>query len=397
MLTLEELKSITLERQGLRYDALFGGGKAAVGQAVGQLGYLQIDTLSVVERAHHHTLWTRIPDYKTDYLDELVQERQIFEYWFHAASYLPIRDYRFAQLQMLEVRDNDSHYYKVDSTVMQYIIDTIRAEGPKRARDFENQAKKKGSWWDWKPTKIALERLFLQGDLMVSGREGMQKTYDLPERVLPATIDLRMPSPMEFASYLVKTYLNAYGWTTVKQITHLKTGEGIRKDVNEVLSVMLEGRMVESIHIKGCPPVFVRCDLMEVKAERNTTEIRLLSPFDNAIIHRDRLKQFFDFDYRMECYAPKEKRQYGYFCLPILFGNTFVGRVDCKAHRKQQQFEIIHLHVENQSVDLDLWAKPFAERIKQFVLFNGCTSLKLSQVSPSNGTSALRKLLEGLF
>ncbi|ERJ57397.1 winged helix-turn-helix domain-containing protein [Sphingobacterium paucimobilis] len=397
MLTIEELQSITLERQGLRYDAPFGEGKAAVGQALEQLGYLQIDTLSVVERAHHHTLWTRIPDYKTDYLDELVQERQIFEYWFHAASYLPMRDYRFAQAQMLEVRDNDSHYYKADSTVMQYIIDTIRAEGPKRVRDFENQAKKKGSWWDWKPTKIALERLFLQGDLMVSGREGMQKTYDLPERVLPATLDLTVPSPMEFANYLVKTYLNAYGWTTVKQIMHLKTGEGVRKDVKEVLSVMLEGRMVESIHIKCYPPVFVRCDLMEVKAERNIPEVRLLSPFDNAIIHRDRLKQFFDFDYRMECYAPKEKRQYGYFCLPILFGNTFVGRVDCKAHRKQQQFEIIHLHVENQSVDLDLWAKPFAERIKQFVLFNGCTSLKLSQVSPSNRTSALRKLLEGLF
>ncbi len=397
MLTIEELQSITLERQGLCSNSPFGNGKDAVCQALERLGYLQIDTLSVVERAHHHTLWTRIPDYQANYLDELVQERQIFEYWFHAASYLPIRDFRFAQPQMLEVRDNDSHYYKADSTRMQYIIDTIRAEGPKRARDFENQAKKTGSWWDWKPTKIALERLFLQGDLMIAGREGMQKTYDLPERVLPVAIDLTVPSPKEYASYLVKTYLNAYGWTTLKQITHLKTGEAIRKDVKEVLSMMHEEGMVKAIDIKGYPTVFVQHDLLEAKVGGNSPKIRLLSPFDNAIIHRDRVKQFFDFDYRIECYTPKEKRQYGYFCLPILFGNTFIGRVDCKAHRKQQQFEIIHLHLENQLIDFELWAKPFAERIKQFILFNGCTSLKLTQVSPQNKASAVRKLLENLF
>ncbi|MDR2283192.1 MAG: winged helix DNA-binding domain-containing protein, partial [Sphingobacterium sp.] len=334
MLTIEELQSITLERQGLCSNSPFGNGKDAVCQALERLGYLQIDTLSVVERAHHHTLWTRIPYYQANYLDDLVQERQIFEYWFHAASYLPIRDFRFAQPQMLEVRDNDSHYYKADSTIMQYIIDTIRAEGPKRARDFENQAKKTGSWWDWKPTKIALERLFLQGDLMIAGREGMQKTYDLPERVLPVAIDLTVPSPKEYASYLVKTYLNAYGWTTLKQITHLKTGEAIRKDVKEVLSIMHEEGMIEAIDIKGYPTVFLQHDLLEAKVGESSPKVRLLSPFDNAIIHRDRVKQFFDFDYRIECYTPKEKRQYGYFCLPILFGNTFIGRVDCKAHRK---------------------------------------------------------------
>ncbi|TDQ79450.1 winged helix-turn-helix domain-containing protein [Sphingobacterium yanglingense] len=397
MLTIEDLQSITLERQGLRYDASFGSGKDAVYQSLEQLGYLQIDTLSVVERAHHHTLWTRIPDYETSYLDELLEERQIFEYWFHAASYLPMQDFRFALPQMLEVRDNDSHYYNADSKVMRYIIDTIRAEGPKRARDFETQAKKSGSWWNWKPAKIALERLFLQGDLMISRREGMQKTYDLPERVLPEAIDLTIPTPREFASYLVKTYLNAYGWTTLKQILHLKTGETIRNDVRDVLSDLLEEGIIESIHIKGYPPVFVRYDLLGATAGISTPEIRLLSPFDNAIIHRDRVKQFFDFDYRIECYTPKEKRLYGYFCLPILFGNTFIGRVDCKAHRKQKQFEIIHLHLENQLIEFESWAKPFAERIKQFVLFNGCTSLKVSQVSPSNKTTKLRKLLEGLF
>ncbi len=396
-MTIEELQSATLERQGLLYDWPFGRGKEAVCRVLGQLGYLQIDTLSVVQRAHHHTLWTRIPDYETSYLDELVQERQIFEYWFHAASYLPMRDFRFALPQMLAVRDNDAHYYKADAKVIHYIIDTIRAEGPKRVRDFEAQTKKAGSWWDWKPTKIALERLFLQGDLMVSGRDGMQKTYDLPERVLPAATDLTVPSPMEFAGYLVNTYLNAYGWTTLQQILHLKKGEAIRKNVRDVLSGMLQEGTVRSIKVNGYPSVFVRQDLMEAKVRPYIPMIRLLSPFDNAIIHRDRVKQFFDFDYRMECYTPKDKRQYGYFCLPILFGNTFIGRVDCKAHRKLKQFEIIHLHIENQLIDVELWAKPFAEHLKQFVLFNGCTSLKVAQVSPSNRLSILKKMLESMF
>src|SRR5690606_31380740 len=121
-----------------------------------------------------------------------------------------------------------------DPKVMQYVIGTIREEGPKRAIDFESEKKNIGSWWNWKPAKLALERLFMQGDLMICGRNGMQKVYDLRERVLPQNVDDTEPSPFEFAEYLVKTYLRAYGFTTVKQITHLKIGEVLRKQVNEI-------------------------------------------------------------------------------------------------------------------------------------------------------------------
>ena len=167
-LNLPQLRFLTLESQGLTKPYPFGKGKDAVLKALEHLGYLQIDTLSIVERAHHHTLWTRIPDYTTEYLDELVDERKLFEYWFHAASYLPMKDFRFALPQMLEVKQSKTHYYNADPKVMKYVLDTIRGEGPKKARDFENETKKAGSWWSWKPTKVALERLFLQGDLMIS-------------------------------------------------------------------------------------------------------------------------------------------------------------------------------------------------------------------------------------
>jgi uncharacterized protein YcaQ len=392
-LALSQLRFLTLESQGLTKPYPFGKGKDAVLKTVEHLGYLQIDTLSIVERAHHHTLWTRIPDYQTAYLDELVAERKIFEYWFHAASYLPMKDFRFVLPQMLNVKQSETHYYNADPKVMKYVLDTIRAEGPKKARDFENETKRAGSWWSWKPTKIALERLFLQGDLMISRRNGMQKTYDLTENVLPKSINTTLPTDLEFAEYLVKTYLNAYGFTTVKQITHLKTGELIRRNVDKVLKSMLQARTIQLINIENRPPVFVYKDLLEKSLNRTASSIRLLSPFDNSIIHRDRVKQFFDFDYKIECYTPKEKRQFGYFCLPILFGDTFIGRVDCKAHRKEKEFELIHLHIENTKIDIELWINPFLELVKNFATFNNCENLKLTKVSPIKLTDKIRQVL----
>ncbi len=393
-MTLQQLQRITLESQGLLQTSPFGKGKKAVLNVLEQLGYLQIDTLSVVERAHHHTLWTRVPDYKPEHLDELVKERKVFEYWFHAASYLPMKDFRFVLPQMLEVKLSKTHYYNAEPRIMQYVMDKIRTEGSKKARDFKSESKKTGSWWNWKPTKIALERLFLQGDLMISERNGMLKTYDIAERVLPKNIDLTKPSPIEFAEYLVKTYLRAYGFTTVEQILHLKTGETLRKNVHKVLNTMLQEGTIQKVNIEGLPSVFIQSNLTEKTVGKSKSNIRFLSPFDNSIIHRDRLKQFFDFDFRLECYTPKEKRQYGYFCLPILFNNTFIGRMDCKAHRKDKQFEIIHLHIENQNIDVEIWAKPFAELLRQFATFNRCESIKLTQVSPSKLSDTLKRVTE---
>lgn len=390
----QQLRLITLETQGLINAESFGTGKDAVLLALEHLGYLQIDTLSVVERAHHHTLWTRIADYKAEYLDDLVKERKVFEHWFHAASYLPMKDFRFALPKMLEIKQKGSQYYNADEKVMQHVMDTIRNEGSKRAIDFESEAKKPGSWWNWKPAKLALERLFIQGDLMICERNGMQKKYDLTERVLPSSVDTSPPSPFEFAEYLVKTYLRAYGFTTVKQITHLKTGLVVRKNVEEVLHSMLRENTVQRLESKEFPTVFLQSNLLDKTIQENDLSVRLLSPFDNAIIHRDRVTQFFGFDYRLECYLPKEKRKYGYFCLPVLFGDVFIGRADCKAHRKEKLFEIIHLHIEKEGANIELWETSFIKMVKNFAVFNGCSSIVLKQVTPSKLTAHLNQLLQ---
>jgi len=392
-LTLAQLRLLTLESQGLTTPFPFGKGKDGALAALEHLGYLQIDTLSIVERAHHHTLWTRLPDYQTGFLDALVEERKVFEYWFHAASYLPMKDFRFVLPQMLDIKQNGTRYYNADPKVMQYVLDTIRAEGPKRARDFENETKRAGSWWSWKPTKLALERLFMQGDLMVSSRNGMQKSYDVTERVLPASVDTTVPTQFEFAEYLVETYLKAYGFTTLKQVTHLKTNKVVKKNVIEVLQSRVLDGSIRQLNLGNLPPVFVANELLEKSLDKAVPTVRLLSPFDNAIIHRDRIRQLFDFDFRLECYLPSEKREYGYFSLPILFGDTFIGRVDCKAHRKEKEFELIHLHIENTAISPELWMEPFIASVKSFAAFNKCETLRLTRVSPAGLTNTIEKLL----
>ncbi|MDR0230460.1 MAG: winged helix DNA-binding domain-containing protein [Flavobacteriaceae bacterium] len=382
-LTIEQLRLITLTQQGLMPDAAFGLGKEGVLTAIQNLGYLQIDTISVIERAHHHTLWTRVPDYKSAYLDELVQEKKVFEYWFHAASYLPIDDFRFALPQMAKIKKDKKHYYSVDSKVIKYVLDTIKEEGPKRARDFENKKAVNGTWWEWKPAKIALERLFSQGDLMIAKRDGMQKTFDLTERVLPATINTQMPTALEMAEYLTKTYLNAYGFTTLGQITHLKTGSEIKKNVLQVLDSLCKQGTVQQITVEGMPPVYIQTRLLQNTPLYTKNSMVLFSPFDNAIIHRDRLQQLFDYNFRLECYLPKEKRQYGYFCLPILYRHHFVGRVDCKVHRKEKRLELINLHIENQELPIEEWVDTFCRLINDFSRFNSCDTITLTEVTPN--------------
>jgi len=192
---LKQLQRVTLLCQGLSTSHPFGKGKKAILSVFEHLGYVQIDTLSVIERVHHHIIWTRFPGYKIEYLEQLVKEHKVFEYWFHAASYLPMRDFRYALPQML-------HFQQ----------------------------------------KLPLKNFLCRGDLMVSGRDGMDKIYDLTERVLPDTINTTEPEPLEFAEYLVNTHLRAYGVTTVKQITHLRPGKVLRKNVELVLQTMLEAK-----------------------------------------------------------------------------------------------------------------------------------------------------------
>ena len=176
----EQLRRLVLRCQGLNRGNAFGRGRQGALRVLEHLGYVQIDTISVVARAHHHVFRSRIDNYRPDMLDQLVKQRAAFEYWFHAAAYLPMSDYRFALPRMNDIRAGVRKHWggRRDRKLEQAILDRIAAEGPLAARDFEGNGQG-GGWWEWKPAKRSLEVLFMQGDLMVTERSGFQKRYDL--------------------------------------------------------------------------------------------------------------------------------------------------------------------------------------------------------------------------
>jgi uncharacterized protein YcaQ len=373
MSNLGKLRRIALNQQGLLKNDSFGRGKAATLRAIEHLGYVQIDTISVVERAHHHVLWSRVSNYQPKFLDRLVRQRNLFEYWYHAAAWLPMRDFRFALPRMTKMNGERDWFQSCDRKLINHILKRVREEGPLRARDFEDTRKGKKQWWDWKPAKQALEQLFMQGELMVSGRQGFQKVYDLRERVLPDWVDTRLPAMSEYASYLVDTTLRAHGFATLKSICYLRKGQALRDAVREQLQLRIDTGSITTIVLNDYSLVYADARLLETRAPRSNAVVRILSPFDNAVIQRERGRDLFDFDYQIECYLPQPKRQFGYYCLPVLYRDRFIGRVDCKAHRSEKRLEIKALHIEHK-VD-DEFAEAFNHSVQSFALFNGCNEV----------------------
>ncbi len=378
MTSLARLRRIALERQGLLRKDPFGRGKGAVLRAIEHLGYVQIDTISVVERAHHHVLFARVPNYRPAHLDRLVRERLVFEYWFHAAAWLPMRDYRFALPRMAKMHGDRSWFPAADRKLQREILARIEAEGPLRARDFVDSDHDSAGWWEWKPAKQALDQLFMQGELMIRAREGFEKIYDLPERVLPAGTDTRMPSPAEYAAYLIDTTLRAHGFASQKSMTYLRKGQDLRRAVGAELAARVAARALVELDLGRRNPVYIDPELLERRAPRSRAQARILSPFDNCVIQRERTRELYGFDFQIECYVPGPRRRYGYFCLPILYRDRFVGRIDCKAQRRSGRLEIRALHLERE-VDSQ-FDDAFDAALDEFARFNGCGAVDRCKV-----------------
>ncbi len=369
------LKQLTLFNQGLGKTSRFAKGLDGTLQAIEHLGYVQIDTISVVERAHHHILWSRVPDYELSHLNSLVGERQIFEYWYHAASYLPMKDYRYALPAMMSVRKGESRYFnRGDQHLINEILARVRAEGKIRLRDIDKNNKKSlGNWWNTGPGRRAFEQLYMQGDLMICERNGMEKVFDLTERCMPENIDLSVPTLYEYAQYLFNNTLRAHGTFTWKQLVHLKKNN-LKEIMRVVLKEQIDAGVVSAIKLENGQTLYVDVAAMEQKVNTDFG-LKILSPFDNSLIHRDRLASLFEFDYRIECYVPAAKRVYGYFCLPILYQDELVGRVDCKAHRSIKELEVISLHLEKTIKNKELFLFELEQELKRFAAFNQCSTI----------------------
>ncbi|MEM1370070.1 MAG: crosslink repair DNA glycosylase YcaQ family protein [Cyanobacteria bacterium P01_H01_bin.15] len=391
------LRRLALAAQGLLQVQPYGRGLAGARKTINHLGYVQIDTISVVERAHHHVFYARVPEFEPAMTHQLLLNRDIFEYWAHAAAFLPIAGFRFSLPYKHAIKSGQTHWYRTrDTKLMGELLGRIRSDGPLRSRDIETNATKRAGWWDWKPAKKALEQLYMEGDLMVSDREGFQKTYDLTERVLPSHINAQMPSLEEFAAHLVDQQLRCHGVVSLKGLTYQRRNADLRKAVKALVNARLAQRTLEQVQVSSGEVFILAAGALERSLPRLNSRMLILSPFDNSVIQRERLKALFQYDYRIECYVPAAKRQYGYFCLPLLFRDEFIGRMDCKAHRKTSYLEIKSLYFEPHHFDEDQVIAAFLDAIAQFCHFQKCDSVSLTKAYPKHLTQRLHRALKPL-
>jgi len=376
-LTISEAKNIALYYQLYRFAG--SKGKAGILHCIQALGYVQLDTVSVIERAHHHTLWNRVRDYQQQWLDELLsKDRAIFEYWGHAASYLPMTDYRYSlprKKHFPETASWEKKFWSEHNELASKILDRITTDGPLSTKDFQDsrQDHKNKSWWDWKPAKITLELLMWKGDLMVTARHNFQRVYDLTERVLPQQTDTTYPTPDELGRYYVNRAIQSQGISSQYDIlNHMHTRE--KKTILKALESMLSnGELVEVRIANSVLAYYTTPEAIDIASTiKHPATLYLLSPFDNVTILRPRLQQLFSFDYTIECYVPAPKRLYGYWSLPMLYKGNLVGRIDLKAERKANSLLVQNLHWEKRSKPTASLLKTLEKALLEFAAFNNC-------------------------
>ncbi|NKB97019.1 MAG: winged helix-turn-helix domain-containing protein [Pseudomonadales bacterium] len=389
-----KVRRIALSAQGLTKDAPFGRGISGARKAIAHIGYVQIDTISVVERAHHHVLHSRVPNYQPSMLNKMLKDRSIFEYWSHAAAFLPMQDYRYSLIHREEILKRRQKWFRPKKDKMlRDILHRIETEGPLRSRDLEDTRTSRSGWWDWKPAKRALEQHFFQGDLMVTEREGFQKVYDLTERVIPPEIDTSKPDFRDYANHLVQQQLNCHGLVSRKGITYMRTNPKLKSAVKDQVDSLLEGGHLDEIELPDGRTYLCHAGQLDRSAPRSANKIKILSPFDNIVIQRERLQSVFDFDYLIECYVPEPKRQFGYFTLPLIYQSDFIGRIDCKAHRKTGVLEVRACHLEDGvTASFEALASAFLAALDSFLEFQGCNALHFSHANPKGFGKALRTL-----
>ncbi|MFK7774990.1 MAG: winged helix-turn-helix domain-containing protein [Saprospiraceae bacterium] len=354
------------------------------------LGYVQIDTISVIQRTHHHVLWTRNSKYEIGEIQKLVKAKKAFDYWAHAASYLPIEDFRFSLIRKSQVGEGDGFWYERNPKNMKFILDRIKAEGPLMSRDFKKEKIKSDLPWVKSPINQALMQLFSEGKIMIVERQGFQKKFDLAERALPQSVNTKMPTEKEYLKYLINRDLRAHGLKKAREIGYLLKID--RKKLKTVLEGMVKSDELDVNEIKGLEgEVYFSLPntLSDFSNKKIKKQFHILSPFDNLLIQRKRVKEVFDFEYLLECYVPEAKRKVGYFSLPLLYGDEFIGQIDLKADRKKKQLLLRNLVWEKKVKKSDTMRNAFRKKLNQLMQFNNCEELILEKKAKAAGSDFL--------
>ncbi|HPH97060.1 MAG TPA: crosslink repair DNA glycosylase YcaQ family protein [Anaerolineaceae bacterium] len=358
---------------------------------VGALGYVQIDTLHVVNRAHHVTFWARFGSYPIEDLHCLIYtpgQRRLYEGWGHAASLISLDHYRF---QRWRFHSSFRQWLEQDGNreLAAQTLERIRAhEGGLRVADFEYDGPRRGSWYDWKPSKMALEVLFAQGDLMISDRVNFQRVYDIRERVLPEWVDTTPVDPMEARRFCLEQAARALGIFELRHLTwyaHLMTTPArpaIKALAADGSLVEIQGESTQGVKTwlvhRDNLPLLEQAAAGEIRPERTT----FLSPFDSLFWAGERDQQLWGFRQVLECYKKPEDRIYGYFCFPILHRDRLVGRFDPRLDRKSGELHLTTLLLEPGIEPDELLVSETAAAMRDFMAWHGAKSLVIEKSDP---------------
>ncbi len=357
------VRTIALAAQGLHQPlgAAAQPDRERLLQVIRQVGCVQIDTLQVVRRSQYLVLWSRLGSYDPEVLDSLQmgEGRMLFEGWQHAASIIPLEEYRYQIPRQRYLREHPTNWYtrwlteKGSPQVIEHVRQRIRREGALKVSDFEHDGQKGGTWWNWRPAKVALEYLVAFGELMIAGREKFQRVYDLTERVLPAWVDTREPEIAARDRFWVERGAKSMGvglarhagdftWMKVTRSRPI-TASLIEQQVLVPVATRFENKSTGELFIhRDNLPLLEQAADGALRAERTT----FLSPFDSLWWAARRDEMLWGFHQALECYLPASKRVYGYFSLPILHKDRLAGRFDPKLERKTGLLRIKSLYLE---------------------------------------------------
>ena len=401
LLSQNGARALLLAAQGLDRRPAKKATKRDVLNAVRRMGALQIDTIHVVARSPYLVLWSRLGDYESSWLDELLAEGRIFEYWSHEACFLPAEDFPLYRHRMLDAESQGWHYSRAwveaHRREVEQLLAYVRERGAVRSADFERADGKAGGWWEWKTEKRALEMLFTAGELMIARRQNFQRVYDLRERVRPDWDDARLPPPAEAARELALKAVRALGVAKARWVAdYFRTG---KRETLEIVGRLAQEGALLTVGVEGWKePGLVhpshRALLERAAAGRLAPELTtLLSPFDPLVWDRARARELFGFDYKLECYTPEPKRRYGYFVLPVLSRGALVGRLDAKAHRREKIFEVRSLHLEPGVRPGASLLSDLASALRDCAAWHATPEVVVRRSEPANVAAELQKFL----
>lgn len=388
-LTLRAARHLHLAAQGLLNRPRRLARAADILPAIQQMSLLQIDTINVVARSPYLVLFSRLGAYSPAWLDEALSRGELMEYWAHEACFLPRSDFPLVRHRMLSPHNMGWKYHQ--SWMDEHADDIVALKahiaqnGPVRSADFVHPRKGESRWWEWKPHKRHLEGLFTAGEVMVIERRNFQRVYDLTERVMPCWNDETdaLTQPQAEAVMLENSArsLGIFRPEWLADYYRLR-----RPNLDLLMAEWQERQLVVPVDVEQLGEMWVHQSLLPelaraAQGKLNATHSAVLSPFDPVVWDRKRAEQFFNFTYRLECYTPAPKRQYGYFVLPLLHRGEIVGRMDSKMHRADGVLEIFALYLETGVRVSQHLEKGLSLAINDFARWQGATRVKLGAVA----------------